>query len=83
MNDNASYDDNAGHANAWLVLFLFFLFFLILVFLDTNEFMHDTSHEDPNDDDGCHVTHAINENASHAHAWLAFFFCALFCFFFF
>ena len=53
---------------------------LILVFLDTNEFMDNASHEDP-DDDRCHVTHAINDNTGHAHAWPAFFF--FFCAFLF
>ena len=29
MNDYASYDDNTGHANAWLALFLLLLLLLL------------------------------------------------------
>ena len=58
------------------VLFVFFfcVFFLILFFLDTNYFTDDTSHEDPNDNDGCHITNAIDDNAS---IFLFFFSCIL------
>ena len=41
------------------------------------------SHDDPNNNNGCHVSHAIDNDASHAHAWPAFFCFFFWCFFFF
>ena len=43
--------------------------------LTTND---DVSHDNPNDDDGCHITHAIDDDTGHAHAWPAVFFFIFF-----
>ena len=60
---------------AFCFFFFFFCVFFNTFFLDTNYFTDDASHEDPNDNNGCHITNTIDDNM--AGVFLFFFSCIL------
>ena len=47
---------------AGILFVFFFCVFFNTFFLDTNYFTDNMSHEDPNDDNSCHVTNTIDDN---------------------